>query len=584
MYRLITFALFFNEVDSLDRNTSASFVEGGHRAILATPPAVMSAPSEIPSHQLMASQQAAFHQAGVSALYETKHQSWFEEQRARKRGPPSTYGITSSGLTTPHAEGGEDMQVDSGEAAPRTEAPATGSAQTQPLLQPFEVDQNTSIELTAIQQGVNIQDKAQMDQWLQAPITTRQQVLETVRAYHTGVIRTEMQQLVMQVESVVKGLNDRILRQRDHLRWLTSESRADQKRICGLQVLLNGFDNKMNPEERLYMICWMFEQVEFFRSYLKLRAYDTEGVNANYVFLNILQCDPATPPSGDGYSSITIVTFKSWDLRSQFMQMFGGPTGTPLWKDNQTSVKGRFIRATPCSPMFQRKMEVPIRVLLSLINESEVLEHSQVVVLWKTLTIMKPQAAREFDPQATALARMHYFEEEGQLKGFLEVVPELTKALLTTPPPGALEENCWEHHWSKIVYGIQHEIDQADKDQFQHAQELSKGTGKGVLLGKGKRHWSASAVYSSADNPYPIDIAVKEVSSVVYVWDEYCDKFAMADHKVGSYTHSTFAGPPAVSKAAPSATPPAAKATAGDAAPATPKTKGRGRGAGSKGS
>ena len=255
MYRLITFALFFNEVDSLDRNTSASFVEGGHRAILATPPAVMSAPSEIPSHQLMATQQAAFHQAGVSALYETKHQSWFEEQRARKRGPPSTYGITSSGLTTPQAEGGEDMQVDSGEAAPRTEAPATGSAQTQPLLQPFEVDQNTSIELielTAIQQGVNIQDKAQMDQWLQAPITTRQQVLETVRAYHTGVIRTEMQQLVMQVESVVKGLNDRILRQHDHLRWLTSESRADQKRICGLQVLLNGFDNKMNPEERLH--------------------------------------------------------------------------------------------------------------------------------------------------------------------------------------------------------------------------------------------------------------------------------------------------------------------------------------------
>ena len=145
MYRLITFAILFNEVVCLYGKTSASFLGGGSRAILATPPAVMSAPSEIPSHQLMATQQAAFHQAGVSALYETKHQSWFEEQRARKRGPPSTYGITSSGLTTPQAEGGEDMQVDSGEAAPRTEAPATGSAQAQPLLQPFEVDQNTSI-------------------------------------------------------------------------------------------------------------------------------------------------------------------------------------------------------------------------------------------------------------------------------------------------------------------------------------------------------------------------------------------------------------------------------------------------------
>ena len=160
---------------------------------------------------------------------------------------------------------------------------------------------------------------------------------------------------------MVKGLNDRILRQHDHLRWLTTESRMDQKKLCGVQVLLNGFDSKMGPEERLFMISWMFEQVEYFRSYLKLRDYNTESPTANYVFLNVLQSEPATPPSGGDYSSITIITFKSWDLRSQFMQMFGGPTGTPLWKDSQTSLKGKYIRATPCSPMFQRKMEVPIR-------------------------------------------------------------------------------------------------------------------------------------------------------------------------------------------------------------------------------
>ena len=88
------------------------------------------------------------------------------------------------------------------------------------------------------------------------------------------------------------------------------------------------------------------------------------------------------------------------------MSAFGGATGTALWKDAQTPVKGRQIRATPCSPQFQRKLELPLRVLLSLINGSTVLEHSQVVVLWKTLTIMTPQQVREFDAQATACARL----------------------------------------------------------------------------------------------------------------------------------------------------------------------------------
>ena len=560
----------------------SAFLKEGVEAHTATPFEPMAASgSEIPGQQLQQAQQTAFQQAGVAALYQTKQQSWFEEQRVKKRGPPSTVGITSSGLTTPQ----EDVPMEQVEAT-RTEAPAGGSTQER-LIQPFDVDQPTSYELTAIQAGVDARDQAQMQAWLQGPITTRQEVLETVRAYHTGVIRTEIQQMVMQVETVVKGLNDRILRQHDHLRWLTTESRMDQKKLCGVQVLLNGFDSKMGPEDRLFMISWMFEQVEYFRSYLKLRDYNTESPTANYVFLNVLQSEPATPPSGGDYSSITIITFKSWDLRSQFMQMFGGPTGTPLWKDNQTALKGKYVRATPCSPMFQRKMEVPIRVLLALINESEHLENRQVTILWKTLTIMQPQANRDFDPQAQAFARMHYFEEAGELKGFLEVVPELSKAMKATPPIGATEPNCWEHFWCRIVYGIQHEIDLADKDQFQKAMTSSQATGKGLLVGKGKRHWSSSAVYSSVDNPYPLDIAVKEVSPISFVWDEYCDKFGMSDQKVGSYDHSSFAGPPpGVSKAVSSATPPA---TAAAPATTTPPAKGgrgggRGSGQGSKGS
>ena len=106
-------------------------------------------------------------------------------------------------------------------------------------------------------------------------------------------------------------------------------------------------------------------------------------------------------------------------------------------------------------------------------------------------------------------------------------------------------------------------------------------------MGKGKRHWSSSAVYSSVENPYPLDIAVKEVSPISFVWDEYCDKFGMSEQKVGSYDHSSVAGPPAgVSKAASSATPQATVAAPPDTT--TPPAKGggggRGRGQGSKGS
>ena len=240
----------------------------------------------------------------------------------------------------------------------RTEAPMAGAAQ-QTLIQPFDIDQPTSYDLTAMQAGVDARDPQQMETWLQGPTTTRQEMLEAVRAYHTGVIRTEMRQMVMQVETVVQSLNDRLLRQHDHLRWLTTESRMDQKKLRGLQVLLNGFDTKMTPEERLYMISWMFEQVDYFHSYLRMRGYDTEAEDANYVYLSILQSDPATPPSGGDYSSITIMTFKSWDLRSQLMQAFGGRTGTPIWKDSQTSLKGEYVRATPCSPTFQRKWKCP---------------------------------------------------------------------------------------------------------------------------------------------------------------------------------------------------------------------------------
>ena len=174
------------------------------------------------------------------------------------------------------------------------------------------------------------------------------------------------------------------------------------------------------------------------------------------------------------------------------------------------------------------------------------LESNQVVVLWKTLTIMKPQQAREFDAQAEAVARVRYYSSEGVLRGRLEVTPELAAAMEAP--------------------GIQHELDLADQAQFQQAMLSAKGSGKGLLVGKSNRRWSAASVYSSTDNPFPVEMGVIETAQICYVWDEYCDKFSKNDLKVGSYTQGTYKGAPKVeasanySKAAASMAPPPAPA------------------------
>ena len=497
-----------------------------------TAPIAMSEPSNIVAAQVQRVMSQYQEMAGHTdtPVYAASQSLWFSTRRAQKRGPPSTAGFSSTGLDTPM----EDVTTEAGgaEASSATPPPAA----TTRLFQPVPFDDEASVALTAAESGVNANDPGAVQQWLDAPVTTRRDVFQTVRAYHTSVIRNEMYNLVTQVESVIRNLDDRIIRQQADLTWLTSECRAEQKRQSGLQVLLTGWDPDMSPEDRHFMICWMMQQVEFFRVWLQRRG--VQDTDPEHVFYHVLQVDPATPPSGSRWSTITILTFKSWDLRKSFMTSFGGSTGVGLWRDAQTHVRGRHIRATPCSPQFQRKLEVPLRVLLSLINESPLLEHSQVVVLWKTLTIMAPQAAREYDEQATAFARLFYFETQGHFKARLELCPLLSDACLAPPPAGAEESNMWEYSWNKVVWGVQLELDKADKKAYDASIQLAQ-QGQGVRYGKPTKHWSHPFVYSSETNPYPIEIHVTKVDKVAYCWDEYADKLS-PDKKVGDYSASTY--------------------------------------------
>ncbi|OLP76823.1 tRNA 2'-phosphotransferase 1, partial [Symbiodinium microadriaticum] len=177
-----------------------------------------------------------------------------------------------------YSAGGPDM------AQPK---PASGSNKSLRLFNPFNIDREVATTLTAAEAGVDANDPQAVQAYLGGAVTTRKDVFDIVRNYHTGVIRSELYNLITQMECVVKNLDDRILRNTTELHWLSSESRTEQKRSCGLQVLLTGWDPTMTPEERHFMVSWMLQQAGFIRTWLERRGYS--DLSAEQVFLNVLQ-------------------------------------------------------------------------------------------------------------------------------------------------------------------------------------------------------------------------------------------------------------------------------------------------------
>ena len=495
--------------------------------------------------------------AQVNAQYQTQAtvvanpayaaaQNLFWEQR-RKRGPP-TPAISSTGLATP--SGQDDTAA---EAAPTTTPPPQQPQIS--MFQPVVLEAEVAYQATALSMGVDTQDQAATNAWMATPLTTRKDVLETIRHYHTAVVRPELYNMINQVESTLLRFDDRILRNTQELSWLTTENRQEQRRASALMVLLTGFPATTTPQQRLYMVNWMLAQPEGLKKFVTERGHSAP--EAALTMLNVLATDPTTPPAGqDKYSSITLLQFKSWDARKAFMDMYGGSGGTPLYLSETQSVKNAHIRASPASPQFQRKLEIPLRVVLHALNQLDT-KKNQVVILWKSLTIMSPQEVRAFDDQQTACARLFYTTESGQLKGYMELDTDLFNALQTTPPEWLMtdETTIWNYAWNHVVFGIQHEMDVAEKQLFKEASAVSKGNGKGLKIGKGSRHWTGPAVFSSESAPYPVELSVTRVDQVAYVWDEYCDKFNESSKKCGDYKMATYKGRPAVPATSSATTP-----------------------------
>ena len=100
---------------------------------------------------------------------------------------------------------------------------------------------------------------------------------------------------------------------------------------------------------------------------------------------------------------MSLLTFRAYDLRSAFLEKFGGGAGCPVFTDERAQVKGYHVKVAPCSPQWQRKLESPLGVLLSCVNaHADHNSGSRLTILWKTLTLLEPTQDDSFKEDIVA--------------------------------------------------------------------------------------------------------------------------------------------------------------------------------------
>ena len=467
-------------------------------------------------------------------------QVYWQHRQSTKRGPPTPLDSAAGTPMGDLPRGGE----------------ASGSDQTTPqdilptLVHPFTVDDGAAT-ITAGLMGVDINQPQRVEEWLKAPVTTTEDVMKILRCYHKGVIRPELLNMVLQVETALRTVDDRVFQVKRELSWMASDNRQQQKNQSALQVLLSGFPAGLSPAQRQYMIGWMLKQVPEIQNFLKNRGYvDDHTAEQVGRYFNVLLSEPVTVPQGEFWSTMTLITFKAWSERQAFMSRFAGQSGLPLYTDETTPHHGSHIRCSPCSPQWQRKLEAPIRVILSVINKHPDFADQNaknIFVLWKTLTVMKPCEKREFQEDHIAWARLFYSAESGEFRGRLELHQDLYQLCMSGPDNVHAEESTlWAEQWNLVLWGPQRELDQAETTQYLEAKKQSIGTGKGVSKGKTKKHWSAPFTYNSYSIPFPFELDVVSVEAIAFSWDEYCTKSGGEAHRVNDPKACTYVGKPVV--------------------------------------
>ena len=164
-----------------------------------------------------------------------------------KRGPPTP---EMSGLTTPlgtdETMGQQEQMADEPPSSAHT---AVGAAS--------DPGRSHRCPSNAAGLGYNINDPAQVQQFLTKPIHTAGDVLNIVKSYHKTVVRPEMFGMVAQLESAIKTVHDHTFSCQKELQFMVADNRAAQKHAAGLQLVTTGWPNGLTPQQREYMLGWM---------------------------------------------------------------------------------------------------------------------------------------------------------------------------------------------------------------------------------------------------------------------------------------------------------------------------------------
>ena len=339
----------------------------------------------------------------------------FQEQRAIVGNPASQTVQSMYWSESARRKRGPPTPVASSLATPQEEIPAFDHTAPS-LVQPWLLEDSAAAQVTAGTFGVQVQDQQAMEAWMSRPVNTTRDVFNIVRNYHKAVIRPELYHLVLQLESALTKIHNDVFKAKEELSWMASENRQLQKHAAGTQLVTSGWPNGLSPTQREYMLGWMLQQVPKIRTFLEGRGYLSDhNAGEPHRWFNVFAVEPVTVPQGNGFwSAMTMLHFKSFDMRSAFLEKYGGSGGTPIYTDDHTAIPNKHVRVSPSSPQWQRKLEAPLRVILACLNEHSEFHGKAFTILWKTLTIMAPSEERSFQPDALAWARLHYFEERSK--------------------------------------------------------------------------------------------------------------------------------------------------------------------------
>ena len=107
------------------------------------------------------------------------------------------------------------------------EVDASTTTPEQPgLLQPFNLEPNAALEVTVAALGINRQDKAAVNQWLDQPVANNCELFATMRLFNV----------------------------RRELSWMSADNRMAHKHACGAQLLTTGWPQGLSPPDREYML------------------------------------------------------------------------------------------------------------------------------------------------------------------------------------------------------------------------------------------------------------------------------------------------------------------------------------------